>query len=368
MLNDLPDDILSIIIKQTCIKPSNYLTLMNINQRINQLINTYDDLYTNGNDTYEEDMNDICLKQTNIHTFNWLMKNNIIFTLENIKYLIIYNRIDVFRQGIYHEKFLKILFNRFYIHIDESHSTYDIFSFIEIKNPLLIAGIHNRIEIIELLLTTEGVHKNPYLNSISVLLDISIKYNHKNLFLYLIINHYDVIKENVQRKLNTIIYRINNCEDILFHLMINKKITIHSKHFHGIIAMNYNSFFKTYYKNRDGTNLLGECIDGNNIEIFNYLVDITKDHIDKTKIGDIIFENKRKITRDFVYNLINNHIELISMECPLINLCILHDIEDYIIIKLVKEGYSFTNEDMKIILQEMKIKILETMCHEYNKN
>ena len=65
-----------------------------------------------------------------------------------------------------------LFFNRFYIHVDEHN---DIFSFIETKNPLIIAGINNRIEIIKLLLK-EKERKNPYLDLIGDLLDISIKY------------------------------------------------------------------------------------------------------------------------------------------------------------------------------------------------
>ena len=85
--------------------------------------------------------------------------------------------------------------------------------------------------------------KNPYLNITTVLLDISIKHNHKNLLSYLIINHFSSIEDSIQRKLIKIIYRISKCEDILFYLMINHKITLNQKHLSGLILMGYNDFF-----------------------------------------------------------------------------------------------------------------------------
>ena len=144
-------------------------------------------------------------------------KNKIQFSLKNIRNLIIYNRVDVFTTGLTDQHFYKIIFNRFYIHLDTQN---DIFSFIESQNPLIIAGIHNRIGIIKILLMNKD-SKNPYLNIITVLLDISIKHNHKNLLSYLIINHFSSIEDSIQRKLIKIIYRISRCEDILFYLMIN---------------------------------------------------------------------------------------------------------------------------------------------------
>tara|TARA_B100000575_G_C23114070_1_gene643821 strand:+ start:383 stop:1492 length:1110 start_codon:yes stop_codon:yes gene_type:complete len=363
MLNELPDEIITMIINKSCSRPSDYLCLCNINKRFLSIINNYRDLYDNKTSDYEEDINNVCLRKTNIKTFDWLFKNKVKLTLENIKYLIIHNRYDVLKRGLLCKDFVNVLFNRFYIHI-ENPSTYDIFSFIEIKNPLLIAGIHNRIEIIKLLLENND-KTNPYLNMISNLLDISIKYSHKNLLSYLIIFHFHLIKENIQRKLNTIIYRINNCEDILFHLMINKQITLTPKHFYGIISMEYNSFFETYYDKLENNNaclgLLGECIDTNNIVIFNYIIQRNQ-KLSSNEFTKMVFTNRRKVQKDFIYNLINNYIDLFELDCPLINICILNDIESDLIIDLIQKNYLFNEEDMKIVLEKKDIYLLEKMC------
>ena len=166
------------------------------------------------------------------------------------------------------EYFLKIIFNRFYIYIEPDN---DIFSLASTKNPLILAGMYNRIEIIKLLLDKTRNIVNPYINLIPSLLDISIKYNHKNLLSYLIINYYYRISTVIQTKLNTIINRIDNCEDILFYLMINKGIVLNQKHLHSLISMKYNDFLITYYSNDNNYyySLLEKCCETGNIQILN---------------------------------------------------------------------------------------------------
>ena len=195
MIHTLPEELLILIINLACIRPSDYITCRNINQRCYFIVDNLERLYTDKKYNYEKDIQEICLKNTSIQTFNWIFKNDI-------------QRVDVFSLCVLNEYFLKTIFNRFYVHVDEHN---DIFSFIETKNPLIIAGINNRIEIIKILLTKKQ-RRNPYLDLIGDLLDISIKYNHKNLLSYLIIYHYEKIKDSIQRKLNTIIYRISKCE------------------------------------------------------------------------------------------------------------------------------------------------------------
>ena len=44
---------------------------------------------------------------------------------------------------------------------------------------------------------------------------------------------------SINDKINTMIHRISNCEDILFYLMINEKIKLSLKHWCSIIMMDY---------------------------------------------------------------------------------------------------------------------------------
>ena len=366
MFNELPDDILVLIINQACSNPSEYLSLRNTNQHLYELIHNLENLYENYIGDYGDDIHTICKKKTTLKTFEWIFRNKVILSLKNIEELIIHNRYDIFSKGISYPHFLKLIFNRFYLYVEPPN---DIFSLIETQNPLILAGIYNRVGIIQLLLQGVQGNKgmaNPYLNIIPSLLDISIKYNHKNVLSYLIINYYDSIDDCIQKKLNTIIHRIHNCEDILFYLMMNKKITLKPKHLNSMITMNYNDFFITYYSIEEPyTDFLQQSIDSNNIRIFNYITELHKEKMNPNTFTGFILQSKRP-TLDFVYNLINNYLFLIEKDKPFLKVCIQCDINQDTLIVLIKEGYSYDEEDMRVVLEKKEIRLLEIMCHLLN--
>ena len=363
MIHKLPDDVLTTIIDRACSKPSEYLSLRNVNHYLYSIINNLSDLYEGDLNSYEEDITLICKKNTSVETFQWILRNKIQFTLQNIKELIIYNRYDVFSNGFNYNHFLKIIFNRFYIYVDP-HS--DIFSYIETQNPLIIAGMYNRIGIIQLLLKGQENVMNPYLNMIPSLFDLSMKHNHKNILSYLINQYYPLISDTIQKKLNTIIHRISNCEDILFHLMINNKIKLSLKHWCSIIRMNYSDFFITYYPNDSAsTQPLQQCIASNNIIIFNYIMKINENKICTKRFTNLILQGKVP-SQDFIHNIVNNHLSLIDRDKNFIKLCIKSDINQDTVIALLHEGFIFDEEDMKEVLKKKKYIILEIMCYKRN--
>tara|TARA_Y100000817_G_scaffold2368_1_gene2018 strand:+ start:5777 stop:6871 length:1095 start_codon:yes stop_codon:yes gene_type:complete len=363
MIHKLPDDVLVTIIDRACSKPSEYLSLRNVNHYLYSIINNLSDLYEGDLNSYEEDITLICKKNTSVETFQWIFRNKIQFTLQNIKELIIYNRYDVFSNGFNYNHFLKIIFNRFYIYVDP-HS--DIFSYIETQNPLIIAGMYNRIGIIQLLLQGQENVMNPYLNMIPSLFDLSMKHNHKNILSYLINQYYPLISDTIQKKLNTIIHRISNCEDILFHLMINNKIKLSLKHWCSIIRMNYSDFFITYYPNDSAsTQPLQQCIASNNIIIFNYIMKINENKICTKRFTNLILQGKVP-SQDFIHNIVNNHLSLIDRDKNFIKLCIKSDINQDTVIALLHEGFIFDEEDMKEVLKKKKYIILEIMCYKRN--
>ena len=380
MLDKLPSEILIIIIHKACKDPGDYITLRNVNQELFTIIDTKEHLfYTFFPESidYSNKINGFCKKKTNLKTFDWFFKNDVQFTLENIKQLIIYNRIDVFKRGFFYKYFLKLIFNRFYLDTnfnDEESCSFGIFSFIQSKNPLIVAGINNRIEIIKLFLE-KSVYGNPYLKMINSLLDISIKYNNKNLLSYLIIRYYNTdlgVNLKIESKLLKIIHRVTNCEDILFFLH-TRKIRIESKHISGLIIMKYNDFltmqYETIFSKSDYSfqkDLLSNSITYNNIVFFNKIFANVKERLTNNEIKEIIFKN-HKITNDLIYNMINNHKEYISKDTPIINRCIQTGVEDNTIIQLVNEGYLFNKEDMLEILEKEKINILFSMCNKYDK-
>ena len=181
--------------------------------------------------------------------------------------------------------------------------------------------MYNRIGIIQLLLKGQENVMNPYLNMIPSLFDLSMKHNHKNILSYLINQYYPLISDTIQKKLNTIIHRISNCEDILFHLMINNKIKLSLKHWCSIIRMNYSDFFITYYPNDSAsTQPLQQCIASNNIIILNYIMKINENKICTKRFTNLIFRGKVR-SQDFIHNIVNNHLSLIDRDKNFIKLC-----------------------------------------------
>ena len=195
----------------------------------------------------------------------------------------------------------------------------------------------------------------------------NIKYNHKNLLSYLVLNQYASIHNVIHNKIVNIIYRIDNSEDILFYLFQTKNITITLKILIGFISNNYNDIFKfCYTKELYKTNfqLIVQCIESNNVIIFNYLLE--NDFVLlPSNFTRFFFQNRKKKTNEFIYNLINNHIHLIQKDSPLIHLCLENMIYTDEIIQLIKKNFSFTVDDMKLVLDREDIPLLACMCQHY---
>ena len=128
MISKLPEEIISYILKKVDTDPISFLNMRNINRQCRVLIDSYEDIYYDKITMYEKEMHQLCRKNTSVQSYEWLMKNNIHFSLNNLRSLIIANRSDVIRRGFYYKQFLDVLFNRFYI---QTSATSNIFSFIE---------------------------------------------------------------------------------------------------------------------------------------------------------------------------------------------------------------------------------------------
>ena len=373
MLDKLPSEILNVVITTSCKGPGDYINLRNVNRELYTIINKKSGLFLRHNQTNPSFfINDFCNKKTNINTFDWFLKNNVQFTLTNIKQLIMHNRVDVFKRGFFYSEFLDLIFNRFYVDPIRDENS-NIFTIIESHNPLIIAGIYNRVGIIQLLLEKSS-YGNPYLKMLNSLLNISIKYNHKKLLSYLIINYYQNdknIRLNINDKLIKIIHRVKNCEDILFYLY-TRNIKIESKHLPGLIMMKYNEFFLLQYQKYFSQsndlfqiNLLSNSVAYNNIEIFNLLFSKLREKLSLNKIEEVIF--RKEINTEFIYNLVNNHKKYIPKKSRIIKYCIENNINEEIIIELIKNDYVFCKIDMEYALQNNYIQILYWMCNKYDK-
>ena len=370
MINDLPEEILTVIMNHSCQTPKDYMNFRLINQLCLEMVDNLDHLYINQNKHYVEEVYELCRRNTSLKTFDWLFRNDIMFTLNNVKHLIINNRIDVLQHGLKYHHFLELLFNRFYINVDSQN---DIFSIVESLNPLIVAAENNHIFIIKLLIEKNEISGNPYLRLIPELLEISIKYNHKNLLNYLICNHIERIEKKISSKLLSIIYRIENCEDILFHLVVNNRVKIESKHLQGLVTKHYNQLFKYIYNHMGWINssitfkmnLLSGCLSSNNIDGFTFIFDQLKDTISRKEVVKLLFDNKYDNfyngKTEIIYHLVNNCLNYIDTESTLLSICIMNDIEENTMVQLVEYGYHFTDEDMKVVLENNHFKLLEKM-------
>jgi len=366
MINEIPDEILSIIMNYSCQTPQDYMGFKLINRRCSSIVNQLEHLFIGTDTSFDKDIYYLSHRRVSLETFDWYLKNDVIFTLENVKCLIINNRIDLLRHGIEYPHFLELLFNRFYIHSNDNISTID-----GSLNPLIIAAENNHIRIIKLLIE-QKISGNPYPHLIPELFEMSIKYNHKNLLNYLICEHMKLIDKKIYDKLISILYRIDNCEDILFHIVLMGE-KIESKHIQAIVVNHYNRLFKYIY-HRDGwngsnilfkMNLLSDCISSNNIDGFTFIFDHIKDIISRKEVTKLIFDNRNDNfyhgKSETIYNLVNNYLNYIDKESKLISICIMNDIDETTMIHLVECGFHFKECDMKLVLENRKFNLLGVM-------
>jgi len=142
MLDDLPEEILTVIMNHSCQRPKDYMNFKLINQRSSFIVGNLEHLFINDGNQYEEELDELCRRDTSLKTIDWYFKNDVTFTLKNVKRLIINNRIDILQHGLKYHHFLELLFNRFYMNVDSQN---DIFSIVESLNPLMVAAENNHI-------------------------------------------------------------------------------------------------------------------------------------------------------------------------------------------------------------------------------
>ena len=66
MLDQIPDDLVKIIINKSCENPKDYIYFKNINKRCLNIINSFENLYLNKENTYENEINELCNKYTSL--------------------------------------------------------------------------------------------------------------------------------------------------------------------------------------------------------------------------------------------------------------------------------------------------------------
>lgn len=398
MIDSLPEEVLNLIINNLEEdNPSKYertkisfyresilyvLSLRNVNRFFKNFIESQNDIwmkventgylesYSNYNprphvinEKRSDEIEQLCLKNTSLDDFRWLFNNNLHLSSKNIQRLIIKNRIDVIKMGFYYEDFLKLVFNKFHL-----CSSNDLFGLSENTNPMMTAVRYDRVEIVKLFLES-SLLGNPYLDQIESIFDESVKYIKTGTLNYLIVNHYERLKKQIDRKFTTLILRFNNIEDTLFYIVVNKKATINRDVMKSLISKNYIDLFKYCYKNenydkfKNNSDFLKKCIDVNAFIIFDYLME-NNSYINPSEFTASFLE-KKKHNVIFFNMILDKYLDLIPLNSKLVSLSIKNKIDEKRLIRLLDKGYFFNEKDIIEVLTAKKINIAKVMINSY---
>ena len=356
--------------------PIKFYRLSYINRSNNHIINNYEHLYNDYDEKSYKKIDDminyLCCKKTSIKLFRWLMNNDIFFTLNHINNLIINNRKDIIEFGIQYKKFYDILFNRFYLYPtnDNNNNNNTIFDLSENNNPIITSSKNNNIIILDLLL--KYIDKKQINNIILTVFDICMKYYYKNLLIYLIHKYDYIIDKKLDLKINIIINRFHNIEDVLFHLLLNKKIKITNRFVMNMIKKKYDKIFYYLYSQdlldyRDNHQYLITSIEGCNIDIFNYILNDIEYNLNDINLTKLILLNlnENDLTSKFIYNLLNNHKHKIDKESNLIEKCILYNIDNNTIYRLIMDGFYYSYYEIKLALNNKNISLVTDLSRNF---
>ena len=362
MLHNLPDDIIHLIIQKTDVNPIELYGYRMINQCFYKLIMSLTDNYDLKSDYISGKwFDELCRKQISMKSFDWYLQNNVQFTLPQINVLIKYNRKDLIQQGFRSAHFLKTLFNRFYINPQKQ----DILNWSESHNPVIIAAINNRVEIMKLLIEACS-YGNPYTMNVSSLLDIGIRYNHKNIINYLVVHQFDKIDKihSFQSKAQKIINRVKNCEDLFFYCIVTKKIQVSQSIILGMINMNYVDLCKYSYNKYSSLpyeimSYIRQCIKEERMQLFDFFLSHPKMRtINAQHFVSNYVESKKKYSKEFIYYLNDHYLNLINKESKWIHRCIENKIDNHSIFHLVDSGFHYGYDEIQIVLNHKNIRLL----------
>ena len=208
------------------------------------------------------------------------------------------------------------------------------------------------------------------------LLDISVKYDYKDILNYVITSHYTKIESIIQSKIPSIIHRVSNCEDTLFHLFYTKDIEINERILRGLIIMNYKTLYKycyeTFRKHEKRVmmyhpKLLHTCFECNNIELTEYLIsELQSGGYSEENISHVIniaFEKYNKYTDEYLYMLINNYGRYFTETSKLLKISIVNNISGTSIQQIITHGFIPDLEDIAQALIYKNIPLLKVLIN-----
>tara|TARA_B100000686_G_C16676153_1_gene909245 strand:- start:416 stop:1123 length:708 start_codon:yes stop_codon:yes gene_type:complete len=225
---------------------------------------------------------------------------------------------------------------------------------------------YDRVDIVKLLLES-STHGNPYLDQIDSIFEDSIKYINTGTLKYLLVNHYEKLKETINRKFNTIILRFSNIEDILFYIIINQKAQITRENIKSILSKNYIDLFKYCYKNhlqsKNNSDLILKCLESNSFIIFDYLME-NGSYINTSEFSTA-FLSKKKHNTIFLNMILDKYLDLLPENSRIISLSIRNKVDSARLEKLINNNYHYDEKDIITVLEHKNIKLAKLMINGY---
>ena len=346
-MDKLPDELLNNIFYNLLDQePDKIYILRGINKKFKFLVDNIENNYDNNYNEIKigNIINHLLYKdkEWNIKTFNWLFKNNIIITFNNITNMIKNNRLDVLKESNKYINNNKVIFD---------NDRYNILSFgdnvrlIKDNSPLIIAGIDNNKNIIDFLLSNKSL-KNPFIRQIDILVDVLIDLNNKDLIKHLFISYYDKMIGKQLTSLK-VLKNMSNCEDLILYLLDNGKICINNDMLLTSITKNYTKVSLIAYDTMGDRLLIPnehihKILSRNNLSLLSFFINkyphyfyIILDYIRYTIVSKEIFM--------YIYN---NYLKWIDNDYPLIEIYLHYDDNINNIKLLVNNNYIITKKSI----------------------
>ena len=362
MIDSLPDELIYEIIKHLDITPIEMYSLRMINQKVYHIITSLNDhlfhpIFLLGRMYYN-----LCRTNLSVQSFDWYLRNGVQLTIPQINLFVKYNRIDILKRGFHYKQFLDTIFNRFFIHCEND----DLFTMASSENPITIAAMYGRTDIIHLLIHS-SMYGNPYRKNMCFLLDTAIKYNQKNVIKYLLINQYSEVNKNndFQIKSHKIIHRIPDCEDLFFYCIETKKLILTNSILSGAITMNYFDLFvyclqKRSLSQNGHLQFVIQCIQEERIQFLDHLLQLSD-------IEDELFTEylraKKRFSNEFLLHIINNYLHKIQHSSNLIYMCIKNKLSNEILFQLIDLKFNYGYEEIQWVLNERNLELLKYLVN-----
>ena len=423
MFHQLPNEILLTILDHCDMNPIELYKLRMINQNFYSIITSFKDYPFPETYLKGKIFHNLSKQKISVKSFDWFLKNNVQFTIPQINHFVKHNRIDLIKRGFHYKQFLDTLFNRFYINYEDEN----LFTVTTSQNPIIIAAIHNRIDMIDLLLES-SIHGNLFRTNITSLLDIGIKYNHKNVIKYLVVNQFQYINKHndFQTKANKLIHRVTDCEDLIFYCIETKKLILTDNIIMGIISMKYVDLFK-YACDKVGTIMwaanriekyVKQAVQEESLDILDFLLidrnygnirenvfkeywrektfyrnkecsvlssysnlissykgeilSVGRKSIKKKEVFTNMFtdfiQSKKTYSNKFISHLVQNYLPKISKSFHIIHLCIQMEFDNETILQLIDSEFTFGLMEMRAALDKENIELLKYLTIHYQKD